>query len=166
MKTDPLLAAVIAHIPVISNMALCEDTIRLAASNAMTFLGSQSPRRALLPATAVDLLVSADAPPQYCILRPLFIQYQYREDLQAVIKRQETAQSAKIVASFRIDDLSWNEYENATEENCLPHFQTCRHWPMVGNVIKLRLNELLLDLLREKVGLKKCMEVDVDIGCR
>lgn len=164
MKTDPLLAAVIAHIPVISNMALCEDTIRLAAGNAMTFLGSQSPRRALLPATAVDLLVSGMHRHSYCILRP--IQYQYREDLQAVIKRQETSQSAKIIASFRIDDISWNEYENATDENCLPHFQTCRHWPMVGNVIKLRLNELLLDLLREKVGLKKCMEVDVDIGCR
>jgi hypothetical protein len=58
MKTDPLLAAVIAHIPVISNMALREDTIRLAAGNAKSFLGSQAPRRALLPATAVDLLVS------------------------------------------------------------------------------------------------------------
>lgn len=94
-------------------------------------------------------------------------QYQYREDLQAVVKRQETAQSAKILASFKIDDLSWNEYEGIPDENhLLPHFQACRHWPMVGNMIKVRLNELLLDLLREKVGLKKCMEVDVDIGCR
>jgi hypothetical protein len=84
--------------------------------------------------------------------------------LQAIIKRQETSQSARIIASFKIDDLSWNEYENVSDENHLPHFHTCRHWPIVGNVIKHRLNELLLDLLREKVGLKKCMEVDVDIG--
>lgn len=157
MKADPLLAAVIAHIPIIANQPLCEDTIRLAAGNSITFLGSQSPRRALLPSTAIDQL------------------YQYREDLDTVIKRQETAQSAKIVASFKIDDLSWNggEFPSSTGvvgQNpavvAAPHYQTCRHWPLVGNVIKLRLNELLLDLLRDKVGLKKSMEVDVDIGCR
>lgn len=58
MKTDPLLAAIIAHIPIIANPALCDDTLRLASNSPMTFLASQSPRRALLPSTAIDLMVS------------------------------------------------------------------------------------------------------------
>ncbi|KAG8756828.1 hypothetical protein FRC14_002631 [Serendipita sp. 396] len=146
MKTDPLLAAIIAHIPVISNMALCDDALRLAANTPATFLGSQASRRALLPASAIDLL------------------YQYREDLQLVIRRQETAQAAGILANFQIDDLNWNEDEGAIG-NSVSHLQTCRHWPVVANTLKVKLHEMLLDLLREKAGLKKLLEVEGDIGC-
>ncbi|KAG8813523.1 hypothetical protein FRC17_001537, partial [Serendipita sp. 399] len=103
--------------------------------------------RALLPASAIDLL------------------YQYREDLQVVIRRQETAQAAAILANFQIDDLNWNEDEGAVG-NCVSHLHDCRHWPVVANTLKVKLNELLLDLLREKAGLKKMLEVEGDIGCR
>jgi hypothetical protein len=57
MKADPLFAAVIAHVPIVANAALCEDTVRLAANTPASFLASQAPRRALLPPNAVDLLV-------------------------------------------------------------------------------------------------------------
>ncbi|KAG8831361.1 hypothetical protein FRC18_006670 [Serendipita sp. 400] len=105
-----------------------------------------SSRRALLPASAIDLL------------------YQYREDLQLVIRRQETAQAAGILANFQIDDLNWNEDEGAIG-NSVSHLQTCRHWPVVANTLKIKLHEMLLDLLREKAGLKKLLEVEGDIGC-
>lgn len=32
-------------------------------------------------------------------------------------------------------------------------------------MLQLKLNELLLDLLREKVGIKKSLDVEFDIGC-
>jgi len=147
IKDDPLLGAVIAHIPIIANPALCDDALRLASNSPMTFMGSQAPRRSLLPSTALDLL------------------YQYREELENAVKRQESAQSARILASFKVGELAWNEFDSIPNEDYVPHYQTCRHWPVVANTLRNKLTELLLDLLREKAGLKKSMEVEMDLGC-
>lgn len=87
--------------------------------------------------------------------------------MQGAVNRQESAQSARILASFKVDEFAWNEYDTAApNDDYMPHYQTCRHWPVVAKTLRSKLNELLLDLLREKAGLKKSMEVEMDIGCR
>lgn len=57
MKANPILAASIAHIPVMANEALCEDVLRMSARSATTFVPSGDDWRASLPSQAVDLLV-------------------------------------------------------------------------------------------------------------
>lgn len=140
MNSDPLLAAVTAHFPIISNPSLCSDALHLASNSPATFAASNASRRALLPPSAVDLL------------------YQYRDRLEEVMRRQDTARAASILAGFKIDDLGWVE----SGDDDVPHWKSCRHWPGTATLLQEKLHELMLNILR---GVRSPRQVELtDLG--
>ncbi|CCA73769.1 hypothetical protein PIIN_07724 [Serendipita indica DSM 11827] len=140
MNSDPLLAAVTAHFPIISNPSLCSDALHLASNSPATFAASNASRRARLPPSAVDLL------------------YQYRDRLEEVMRRQDTARAASILAGFKIDDLGWVE----SGDDDVPHWKSCRHWPGTATLLQEKLHELMLNILR---GVRSPRQVELtDLG--
>ena len=76
------------------------------------------------------------------------------------MRRQDTAQAASILAGFKIDDLAWTD-----EEDYLPHWKSCRHWPVTATSLQEKLNEFMLDILRGVRCPRKSLEIEFDIGC-